>query len=272
MRNYPTGVRVFLLIAVSGLAAFAQTSQERGKRVIDETVAALGGDKFLSMQDRVETGRAYSFYREELSGLSLATVYTRYLKRSEPPEPGALLVRERQSFGKNERSGAVLFADGKGYQITFRGARPVAEETLNRFRDSTLHNIFYILRQRLNEPGLIIEYQGSDIMDNLPVEIVNITDAENRSVTVYLNRSTHLPVRQLYVWRDPKTRDRNEEVTIYSKYRDVGGGVQWPFDIQRLRNDRKIFEMYADSVEVNKSLTDELFTLPAGIKMLKPLK
>jgi hypothetical protein len=272
VRNYPTGVRACLLVALSGLAALAQTSQERGKRAIDETVAALGGDNFLSMQDRVETGRAYSFYREELSGLSLATVYTRYLKRPEPPEPGTILVRERQSFGKNERSGAVLFADGKGYQITFRGARPLPEESVNRFRDSTLHNIFYILRQRLDEAGLIIEYQGSDIVDNLPVEIVNITDADNRTVTVYLNRSTHLPVRQLYVWRDPKTRERNEEVTIYSKYREVGGGVQWPFDLQRVRNDRKIFEMYSDSVEINKGLTDELFTLPAGIKMLKPAR
>jgi hypothetical protein len=196
-------VRVFLLLALSGLAAFAQTSQERGKRAIDETVAALGGDRFLSMHDRVETGRAYSFYREELSGLSLATIYTRYLSRQEAVEPGQVWVRERQSFGKNERSGAVLFADGKGYQITFRGARPVAEETLARYQYSTLHNIFYILRQRLGESGLIIEYQGSDIVDNLPVEIVNITDADNRTVTVYLNRSTHLPVRQLYVWRDP---------------------------------------------------------------------
>ncbi len=272
MSNYPLKVRVFLLIALSGLAAFAQTSQERGKRAIDETVAALGGDRFLSMQDRVETGRAYSFYREELSGLSLATIYTRYLKPPEPPEPGKTWVRERQSFGKNERSGAVLFGGGEGYQITFRGARPVPEETLARYQDSTLHNIFYILRQRLGEPGLIVEYQSSDIVDNVPVDIVNITDADNRTVTVYLNRNTHLPVRQVYIWRNPKTRDRNEEVTIYSKYRDIGGGVQWPFDIQRLRNDAKIFEMYADSVEVNKGLTDDLFTLPAGIKMLKPAR
>jgi hypothetical protein len=63
-----------------------------------------------------------------------------------------------------------------------------------------------------------------------------------------------------------------EEVTVYSKYRDAGNGVQWPFDIQRFRNDQKIFQMYADSVEVDKGLSDDLFTLPAGIKMLKPVR
>ena len=67
------------------LPAGAETSLERGQRVDRRAVAALGGESFLQMQDRVETGRAYSFYRENLSGLSLAQIYTRYLTRPEPP-------------------------------------------------------------------------------------------------------------------------------------------------------------------------------------------
>ena len=265
-------MRVTLLLALSLAAALAQTPQERGKRTIDATLAALGGDRFLAVQDRTESGRAYSFYREQLSGLSRATIYTRYVQRPDPPAPGTLWVRERQSFGKNERSGAVLFGGDKGYQITFRGARPLPQETLDRYQDSTLHNVFYILRQRLGEPGLVFDYRGPDIVDNRPVEMVDISDADNRTVTVYLDRLTKLPLRQLYVRRDPKTRERFEEVTIFSKYRDVGGGVQWPFNIQRLRNDEKIFEIYSESVEINQGLAQTLFVLPAGIPLLKPLK
>jgi hypothetical protein len=109
-------------------------------------------------------------------------------------------------------------------------------------------------------------------VDSRAVNIVDITDADNRVVKVYIDQFTKLPVRQLYVRRDPKTRERFEEVTIFSKYRDAGGGVQWPFDIQRLRNDEKIFEIYSDTVEVNKGLADDLFTLPSGIKVLPPAK
>ncbi|HET9318308.1 MAG TPA: hypothetical protein VFO27_00990, partial [Bryobacteraceae bacterium] len=72
-------------LALVLLPAGAETSIERGKRLIDAAVAALGGDNFLQMQDRVETGRAYSFYREKLNGLSHARIYTRYLIRPEPP-------------------------------------------------------------------------------------------------------------------------------------------------------------------------------------------
>jgi hypothetical protein len=257
---------------MAALAALGQTKQERGKRLLEKTLAALGGDKYLAMQDRVETGRVYSFYHERLSGLSRATIYTRYLKHPNPPTASGLWIEEREEFGKEGRNGSVLFAGGKGYQITFRGARPLPEETLDRFRDSTLHNIFYILRQRLGEPGLIVEWQRSDVVDIRPAEIVNITDADNRVVTVYLDATTGLPLRQVYVRRDPKTRDRLEELTLFSKYRDVGGGVQWPYAIQRLRNEEMIYQIYSDSVEVNRRLPGTLFELPAGIEILKPLK
>ena len=251
------------LLLVAPLAA--QTpAQQRGRQAIDATIAALGGDKFLNMQDRVEEGRAYSFYREQLSGLSIAKIYTRYL--SVASQPGGLKVRERQAFGKNEDS-AVLFTGGNGYEITFRGARPLGQDIVDRYHDTTLHNIFYILRERLQEPGLIIESRGKDIVDNQPVDIVDITDAENRTVTVYCNQHTKLPLRQVFYRRNPITKDRDEEVTVFSKYRDVGGGVMWPYAVQRERNGEKIFQMYADSVAINQDLRDDLFTLPANMKI-----
>src|SRR6267378_2335751 len=100
----------------------AETNQERGKRVVDAALAALGGQNFLAMRDRVETGRAYSFYREELSGLSIATFYTRYLTRPEPPVPAFFGIRERESFGKKQDN-SVLFTENDAFEITFRGAR-----------------------------------------------------------------------------------------------------------------------------------------------------
>jgi hypothetical protein len=58
-------------------------------------------------------------------------------------------------------------------------------------------------------------------------------------------------------------------VTIFSKYRDVGGGVMWPFAIRRERNGEKIFEMYLERVEINLDLKDSMFALPQGLKLLK---
>ncbi len=259
-----------LLLLVLAAAGAAETKQERGKRIIDEALAALGGPNFLAMKDRIEEGRAYSFYRERLSGLTRAKIYTRYLTRPEPPRPGFFGVRERQAFGKDENSAVLFLETGEGWEITWRGAKPLDQPLLDRFKDTTMRNVFYILRQRLGEAGLTVESQGTDVWMNQPVEIVDISDADNREVTVYLHHSTKLPLRQVFYRRDPLTKIRNEEVTLFSKYRDVGGGVMWPYTIQRERNGEKIFEIFSESVLINQGLKDDRFTLSANTKIVKP--
>lgn len=264
-------MRVCSLLLLAAALCAAQEKQQRGRQILDAAVAALGGERFLSMSDRIERGRAYSFYREKLAGLSRATIYTRYLSNTEEGIPGFLAVRERQAFGKDEDT-AVLFTETDAWEITFRGARPMPQPIIDRFRDSTLRNVFYILRQRSKERGLIVEAMAADVLDNQPVDLVDITDTENRVVTVYFHRSTHLPVKQVYARRDPATRDRFEEVTQFSKYRDVGGGVQWPYGIVRTRNGEKIYEMFSESVMINQGLTDDRFALPSTMKVLKPAR
>lgn len=254
----------------AGTAA-AETAQERGKRVAHEALAALGGDAFLKMEDRVESGRAYSFYGGELSGLSVAKIYTRYIIPPAIPQPGKAYVREREAFGKDE-SNSVLFNEQGAWEITFRGAQPLPDQRIANFRDSTRRNIFYILHNRLKEPGLSFYSQGTDRWENRPVEVVEITDAEDVMVTVYFDAFSKLPVKQTFRRRNPEYKDFDTETTLFAKYRDVGGGVKWPWDIRRDRNGEKIFEMYSDSVEINRDLTDNLFTLPAKIKMLPKAK
>jgi hypothetical protein len=245
-------------------ACSAQSGDTRAKKVIADAVEALGGDRFLSMEDRVESGRAYSFYRDQITGLSIAKIYTRYLTVATGKTGIDIGVREKQAFGKAEDS-SVLFREDGAWDVSFRGARPLDQDRINRYHDTTLRNIFYIFRMRLKEPGMIFESRGADVIDNQPVEIVDITDSENRLVTVYFHQSTKLPVRQSWIWRDPKTKERNEEITLFNKYRDAGGGIQWPFQIQRDRNGDKVYEIFSDSVTINQNLSDSAFAEPAAV-------
>jgi hypothetical protein len=256
-------MKALLLLACASVLC-AETKQERGKRVVDEALAALGGDKFLAMQDRVESGRAYSFYRDRLTGLSIATIYTDYLDK---PAKNGLAMRERQAFGKDEDY-YVLFIDTGGYVVTFRGARPMVTDRYTRWVDSSYRNVFYILRNRMNEAGMIFESRGTMIWQNTPVEIVDIIDSDNNVVTVYFQQSTKLPLRQEWVRRDPTTKERIEEVSVFSKYRDVGEGVQWPYNVMAERNGDKVFEIFSDSVRINAELDEALFTLGPKTKVL----
>ncbi|HEX3876247.1 MAG TPA: hypothetical protein VHW24_04635 [Bryobacteraceae bacterium] len=266
---------------IAGECAYAaDTREEKGRKVVDDAIAALGGDAFLHMQDRLETGRAYSFYNSQMSGASpIAKIYTRYLPPSGPLVAGKMLVEERQSFGDRvrgkfeERYGFVLFtAVPEAWEVTFRGARPLPDDQLSRYRDTTLHNVLYMLRERLKEPEVSFYSLGSDIFDNRPVNIVQIACAENMPVTVYFDQSTKLPTRQTYKRRNEEYHDMDTEVTSFARYRDAGGGVQWPHDVRRERNGEKIYEMFSESVEINKGFGDELFRLPANARVLQKSK
>jgi hypothetical protein len=251
------------LCAAQSAVQSAETRQARAKRVIDQAVQALGGQAFLRMNDRVESGRAYSFDNGKLSGTIIATVYTRYL----PPVPGKAQVLEKDAYGKDESSGSLFTLDG-AWEYNFHGIRVMDEERVRNFKDNTLRNIFYILRQRLNEPGLSLYSQGADLWENRPVEVVDITDADNNTTTVYFSQTDKLPVRQMFRRRNTTYNDFDTEVTLYAKYHE-SQGINWPMDIRRDRNSVKIFEMYTDSAEFNKDLKDNVFALPPKLKMMQ---
>jgi hypothetical protein len=259
-------VPLFLWLALSAAPA-AESAHERGKRLVNEALQAVGGKAYLAMEDRVETGRAYSFYRQELQGLSIAKIYTRYLT----PVPGKPCVRERQNFNKDESAGALFNQDG-AWEFNFHGARLMEPRRVDNWREGTLRNIFYILRQRLDEPGMDFYWRGGDLYENLPVEIVDITDADGATVTVYFSATTKLPVRQMFKRRNPDYKDFDTEEALFARYRDAGGGVIWPHSIRRLRNGEKIYEINSENVEINRNLADNVFTLSKKLQILPPAK
>jgi hypothetical protein len=233
---------------------------------VDQAVAALGGDRFLHMRYRMSAGRVYAFFRDQMSGLDLATIWTEYL--DSPPAKG-LAIREREYLGKKQDY-SYLFLSDQGWDITFRGARPIPDEDWQRYARSTENDILYMLRARHNEPGMTYDFIRSDVYLSTHIEVVEITDAQGQTVQVFFDHNTKLPIRQTFEWRDPNTRERNQEVTDYSKYRDAGG-VMWPYSIERARNGYKSYQMFANEVKVGEAPPPNAFELPPGTKTLKKI-
>jgi hypothetical protein len=236
----------------------------KGRQVLDQALAAMGGDRYLHLQNRIASGRIYAFFRDQLSGLDLAKVVVDYA--SEAP-PKGLAIREREYMGKKLDYSYLFLAD-QAWDITFRGARPVPDEDWERYLRTTRNDILYILRYRLNEPGMQFDYIGSDVYLSRHVEIVDLTDSADQTVRVYLDHNTMLPVHQTFKWFDEKMKTHDDEVTEYDKYRDAGG-VMWPYSIERQRNGYKVYQLFAEKVEINQALPPKTFEVPPGSKLLK---
>jgi hypothetical protein len=245
----------------------SQTFSGTGKQLADRVIAALGGDRFLNMRYRLTTGRVYSFFRDQLSGFDVARIYTEYLPQA--PAKG-LALREREVLGKKQDY-SYLFLPDQGWDITYRGARPVEDEKWDRYARSTENDIFYILKVRYKEPGMQFDYAGSDVYLGTHVEILDITDAQNRSVRVFVDHNTMLPFHQTFNWLDPQTRYRNDEASDFGKYRDIGGGIKWPFTIERERNGYKSYQMFATTMQADQAPPANTFDLPPGARVLKKM-
>jgi hypothetical protein len=240
-------------------------SQLQGQQIIQKAVVALGGGEFTNMRSVTTKGRIYGFFHDQLSGYDIARTYVEY---ADAPPPNGLAVKERQVLGKKQDY-SVLYLPDQAFDLTFRGARPLPDESWQRYDRATRNDIRYILRYRLKEPGMQFDYVGSDVMLSTHVEVVDVSDSVGLTIRVYFDHNSMLPIRQVYKWMNPVTRERNEEVTFYDKWRDAGSGVMWPFSIERQRNGYKIFQSFSDAVAVNSGLPDKIFDLPPGAKILK---
>ena len=254
------------LAALAALCLAAQApSDNRARDIVSQDTKALGGDNFLHLENRVVKGRIYSFFHEQLSGLDVATIYTQYLAQA--PAKG-VAIRERELLGKKQDY-SYLFLPDQGWDVTFRGARPVDDENWERYLRSTRNDIFYILRERQNEPGITYDYGGTETYLSSQVDVVDITDAQDQTVRVYFDHNTLLPIHQQFSWLDPETRQHNDETADFDKYRDCGGGVTLPYSIQRDRNGYKAYQMFASKIDVNQPLPPNIFDLPSGARVLK---
>ena len=260
----------FILLNASSPFASAQSSQDRAKQLLEDALVKLGGQSFLKIQSIKRTGRAYSFYRYNLRGLAVMTLFDGFEELQENRDSDWLPVSRREVY-TSKGDYYTLFKNGQGWEVPYLGARPLPEDTLHKYRVAARRDIFFILRYRLTDPDMYYYYAGTEIINNTPTYAVEITDGNSEKVTVYLRMSDNLPVQQLYIRRDPKTRIPYEEKSIYSKYRKVAS-VTLPWNIQTQRDSEKIFEFFGRKIEVNSRVGPNIFSLERDAKILPPMK
>jgi hypothetical protein len=242
---------MLIVIALVGLssAVWGQNAggPNSGRALLDQAIAALGGDAFLNVKTEKLQGRMYEFRLDRLTGLAVVVEYIKH------PD------KRRIEYGKKKEKDDIEIFDGdRGWDVDVHGTHALPADELKTMNERDIRSGFYILRRRLNEPDSTVEYTGRDIIDNREVDLVNFIDGNNETVAFALDHLTHLPSRVVWVHRDPKTRERIEETEIFSNYL-TAQGVTAPRHIMRKRDDRKTFEAFIQDIQYNMELLDSLF-------------
>jgi outer membrane lipoprotein-sorting protein len=217
----------------------------KARQILDQMIQALGGQAYMSIQDMSQEGRGYSFYQGKPD--SLGTVFWLFWKF--PDKQRVELTKQRDIITINNGD--------DGYDVTYRGTALEDKEqlqTYNRYRKHSLENV---LRVWLTKPNVALFYDGTAVAEQKATDSVTVMDGDD-SVTIFVDRYTHLPVKKTFTWRDPNDRLRNEEAEIYDAFRPEQG-VMTPHVTMRSRNGETTSQRFITSVKYNAGLADSMF-------------
>lgn len=239
-------------------------SAHKARSVLDQTIQTLGGQAYLTYQNKSEDGRYYPLHHGRTDSLGIP--YARYSKYPDKDRFEVLHLRSYNfylfSVGNvkiKDKSDIILIHNGdKGYETTYKGTAledPADTATYLRRRR---HSLDWVLRKWINDPGVALFYDGMAVVDGKAADQVTLLNAENDSVTLFTDQNSHLPLKTSYSWRDPQDKQRNTEEEVYDNYKLVQG-IMTPHSITRFSNGETSNQRFINVTKYNLELPDSAF-------------
>jgi hypothetical protein len=217
----------------------------KSQEILAQCIEALGGDRFLKFRTLYTKGRAFAFFEGETAGMEPFENTTEY------PD------KRRFSYGKSPP--VVLINNGDdGWETDRYGTIRQPLEQLRGWKVASRYSIENLLREVIHEPGLLVQYGGVDFVDAAPASILNLVDAREVRVRIYLHQTSTLPIRITYSLQDPKTHEREDYQDSYSDYQKFQG-IETPMHIGHSLNDERISEVYRNQVVYDKPIPPGFF-------------
>jgi len=268
----------FLLLCMAwtcGRPAAAQEmlpeqSAAKARQLLQQVITALGGQAYLNVRDTQCDGRTAQFGTAgTLMGFTLFRDLwllpdknrVEYFTKGEHTILGFLIGSDDLLI---THGGALItiFSKEGGWTLDKSGVSDEPEDLVKNFNEQVTSGMNNMLRRRMNEPGVEVQYSGTDLIDLKEAEWIEFTDSEHRVMRLAIDKYTHLPLRWVVATRDPETRVTTENITSYTQYMALNG-VKSPLSVEFSRNDRKMTQTFLTECKYNSELSPQLFTRAA---------
>jgi predicted secreted protein len=161
-----------------------------------------------------------------------------------------------------------MFEGDKGWEITYRGKKPMEQKQVEDFLRRRDHSIEVAMKVWLNDPKTILVYEGQHLAERHLADQVTLISPENEAVTILTDADSHLPLRRSFKFRDPEYHDFVTDAEEYDDYHDMGG-LPTPLRISRFRNEEMVRQFYIDRVTYNQDLGAGFWDVDALARHIK---
>ena len=244
-----------------------EQSAAKAKQVLQQVIKVLGGQAYLNVRDTQCDGRIAQFGTAgTLMGFTLFRDYwllpdknrVEYISKGEHTILGFIMGSDELLI---THGGAIvtIFNGDQGWTLDKSGVANQPDDVVKEFTDQLKTGMNAMLRKRMNEPGVDVQYAGTDLIDLKEAEWIQFTDSDHREMRLGVDKYSHLPLRWVVATRNPDTRERTEIITSYIQYLTIDG-VKSPLSLELSRNDHKISQTFLSNCKYNSDLDPQLFT------------
>jgi outer membrane lipoprotein-sorting protein len=233
-------------------------NDQKAEQIVERAIKALGGDSYLNVRSAASRGY-YTQFKEGVSGLPLTFVdYIVY------PD------RERTEFkGAGTRVIQTNTGDtGWLYDGQAKTLQDMTREQVEDFRNAMRTNIDYLLHGFWRKEGAKLTYVGRREAGLAKRnETIRLTYADGLAVEFEFGAQDALPAKVLYKKKDKEGAESAEE-DRFAQFVTIDG-VMVPFIVDHFRNGAQSSRINYQSIELNRTVADSLFTRPANAKAVK---
>jgi hypothetical protein len=229
-------------------------SAKQALAVLDQMVAALGGNAYLNLQDMEQKGRLYGFDHNG-EAADAGAPFVRYWKWPD---------KDRVELLKH-RDWVLVYNGNDANETTYHGTHRMDPKDLKAYLERRSYSLDVVIREWLKQPGIALYYDGRTMSEQKPADQVSLIMPDHRGITLYIDANSHLPLRKSYTVRDPETQDRVEQVETYDNYRLIQG-IQTATTITRYKNNIMAGQRFISTVTYNTGVPDSKFDLSISPK------
>jgi hypothetical protein len=231
-------------------------NQKKARATMDAMVAALGGQRWLTLSNVMEQGRTSGFYLGKPTGMT-----SDFYEIQQFPD------QMRIELGK-KRDVLEIISGDQAWEITYKGKRELPKDQVQDLIRRRDHSIQTAMRVWLNDPKTVLIDGGQNLVERHLADQTTLINADNDSITIQTDAETHLPLRRTWQWRDPVYHDKNTDAEEYDDYHLVEG-YPTAYTITRYHNDDMISQRFLYRAAYNVPSTPDLFNPDLAASKIK---
>jgi hypothetical protein len=273
MKQLVLGITIGLLTATPSVRAQArdipsaappkvagETQDQRGRKLLDQMLEALGGDAWLNRKNVKELGHLARFFRGAPTGIVVDFTATRQFANGDRPDAQRIgYITDKSMILPGKKIDIVqIWANNTGHEVTYKGNATLPQEQIDDYYRRQDHSIESIYRVWLKAPGVMVVAEGSTMVERRLTERVSILSANNDAVTLDIDASTHLPRRRTFETRNPKFKDIDEDAEEYDDYHTIQG-LPTSFTLTRYHNGDMASQTFFSKIEYDIDLPPGTF-------------